>query len=160
MKLTQGTTRTTWGKLDNKEKKDGHEYSAPTNLAWYPHCFCWHRNTLKVQQIPFTVSARYTIMVFPLMFGALHTLTMITEQYAALNIHTYQQQKTNISWGGGVCVCVLGVGGGGGGQKAVTKLLLDKHSKTICIQCKSLDKITGLLFKSEQKWMDESYTPG
>ena len=54
-----------------------------------------------------------------------------------------------------MCVCV-----GGGGQKAVTKLLLDKHSKTICIQCKSLDKITGLLFKSEQKWMDESYTPG
>ena len=55
-----------------------------------------------------------------------------------------------------VCVC----GGGNiitcwvGGGEAVTKLLLDKHSNTICIQCKSLDKITGLLFKSEQKLMD------
>ena len=57
-----------------------------------------------------------------------------------------------------MCLCVCG--GGGGAQKAVTKLLLDQHSKTICIQCKSLDKITGLLFKSEQKRMDESYTPG
>ena len=45
-------------------------------------------------------------------------------------------------------------GGGGGCQKAVTKLLLDKHSKTKYMQCKSLDKTTGLLFKSEQKLMD------